>query len=932
LIRANRPLLYTMGARCLLVLCAAFAFFSLPVAPAFAVDCPECVPIQQELESARRSLQQHEKEQAIFEADYDANLKEQLESIEAEDEATRNFNRQIGTGGSSTDPSTGSTIEARAGADGVVTITTTHPDGRSVTATRDSKYMKKLREEISRQRKRRKALEKDAVGLKGALEDLEASIWREKSKIRSLEQALNQCLTLCRRHAAVTIDPASHIAVHVVAGSDPQAVINDYGLEGADVLPVPPSAGGGHLISAPKPGKDVVEQMENDPRCKEVDEDFCREFLPGSELIPHDKQPLMLAQADTGSVMQGVTSAGSGAPRGGTSVTLRPEDPPVDGADPGWSRADGQTPAFGVTGADGKYSLSVDDDTIVSPNIVIAASGWTTVTQSGSPPPTDTPAAPEGGTSEPTEEGEYTVDIQEIYVTGGKIGIGVDYGDLGGYGGYGGTTTFGGGGTVIGPDDGDDPRDTPAPPVYGEEVDEPERIGILLRLEDWEWIPAMNDVTWVAAKLYEPDPTRPGIWKPTDAAQRVMTVRFARRSNEPGQTMNYDLHFAPEDSPDLYLPQEAGLTCSGDPVGKGFFNECTTQSPHNEEDFAVRSIDFGGYSRMEVSCEGCVPLRAVYPYSFIGGYKPSDAWPDAIEAPVREHRLVRVPHDENNNNIADQHEIERHYAGIKADDDSETRPWGDGTMGDGYSAYQEYRGFMVGDSINHRRSDWFKKTLLVDNQTSFSLGKFRTASGLEVLEIPLGAHKKRQANYNNKFAHVTDQHCLVLLYEDLDGPPGKVSGFGPPKNVDKVMIDWSYGSGDTNDTVAHELGHAVGMQHHGNKLREDVEVHPHSNILSGVAHAYTHPGVTLCGKFLPATLELGQKGDQASGVENCIMRYRSSADIYQQSDGSFHCHRKGRPRLFFCESTSGTGQNSGGRMAGHASNGNCLGQMIVNDK
>ena len=499
-----------------------------------------------------------------------------------------------------------------------------------------------------------------------------------------------------------------------------------------------------------------------------------------------------------------------------------------------------------------------------------------------------------------------------------------------------GTRTRTGGGTGTGTgtrpddDDGDDPRDTPPPVIYGEEIDVDERVGILLRHDEWHWIPRLNGVTFVTAKIYVPDPSRPGIWVPSDSAARVITVKFVRRSNEPGQSMNYDLKFAPEDSPDIYLQKGGDTRCSDDPTGgKGFYGTCETLSAYNEKMFSVRSLDYGSYSRMEATCADCVPLKPIYPYSFIGGYRPGDSFPDAVEAPLVEERLTRVPHDENSNNIADQYELDKLWTG-PADDDTEKQPWGNGVVGDGYSAYQEYRGFMD-HNLNHKRSSWFKKTLLVDNSTGMSLSQFRNQSGLEVIEIFRDAHKNRVANYNNNFAHLHDQHCLILKRGDPGkGFAGRSYGFGPPKNVEKVVLATAYTS-DSNSTVAHELGHATGIRHHGDKSKKVIEVHPHSNILSGLVHTYTHAGVDLCGTFLPAKFDLGPKGDQASGFENCIMRYNYSKDIYQQSNDDFQCHIKGQARLLFCETSSGTGQNAGGRTAGNATVGDCKSQIIVND-
>jgi hypothetical protein len=115
---------------------------------------------------------------------------------------------------------------------------------------------------------------------------------------------------------------------------------------------------------------------------------------------------------------------------------------------------------------------------------------------------------------------------------------------------------------------GDDPRDAPGPTIYGEELED-DRVGILLVPSNSLWVPhpKHSDKTILHAKIYEPDTSRPGVWIPSDYKRRVITVRFDRRSNEPGMCMNADLPSDPQDSPDLFLFKDFmwGVECEDDP-------------------------------------------------------------------------------------------------------------------------------------------------------------------------------------------------------------------------------------------------------------------------------------------------------------------------------------------------------------------------------
>lgn len=478
--------------------------------------------------------------------------------------------------------------------------------------------------------------------------------------------------------------------------------------------------------------------------------------------------------------------------------------------------------------------------------------------------------------------------------------------------------------------EGDDPRDEPPPTVHGEEVEAP-RYGIVLRHDESRtWVPTYGDTTTVTARIYEPDPKRPGVWRPSAKLRRVIKVAFVSRSDEPGRSMNMELGKDPEASPDLFfMPGEH--KCYDDPIGTGYFGSCDTKAEVNEATFLIKSEDYGGYSRLEASCAGCARLVMV---------PPSDnSWPDAVEEPNPEKRHTRVPHDSNDNHIADPYPPERvEWKDPNVDDDP--NPTGDGTAGDGLSAYEEYRGFHIRGE-HHVRTDWNKKTLFVENRGNFpGIYTFSLVSGLEVYDITRDQHHMRIVNNQHgrlSKHHVTDQHALILKFGTAsagDGLLGYTSDFGPPKNVESVSVWPANHSGiyTVHDTVVHELGHAIGIRHHGDTGVWYETWHPPGTWRDYSPAHNVHTGPKLCGYNLPADVRFGHKHNQSSGVVDCYMRYEYHGRAFRQEDGSIDCIGVHPGSTLYCATASGTGFNAGDRAAGNATKGNCKSQIIINDK
>jgi hypothetical protein len=481
---------------------------------------------------------------------------------------------------------------------------------------------------------------------------------------------------------------------------------------------------------------------------------------------------------------------------------------------------------------------------------------------------------------------------------GGGIGITIDIGKLTGH------------------KDGDDPFDTPVdkpPVIYGHD-EPPYKLGILLE-RDPNWIPKADDVTEITAQLYKKAGTAD--WEPS-LVPLLIKFELEKRSYEPGDCMNH----GKGDDPDLWFDQDENppLHCYGKQASGAL-----TKRPVTSCSAWVSCGDWGAYGRIGAYSYGCVHLKKV-------GNK-------IIEV-TAEQAILTLPKDDNNNQIADHYE-DMQGQHPNATDDKDDYPNGNGTNGDGLSAYEEYRGFMVNGS--HIRTSWNMKDLFVYNEPKVVLPYFEIASGLVVHFINADEmDSNRVINFNHNRGYLGPQHGLHIAVDTLASGVGGNSPFGPPKNVPRVTLSAGHYDGHTAD---HEMGHAVGMHHHGDRawingnFYTTTTVYP-PTIGSRVKSFFGlgdgkifGPGPQLCDKDLPADFIIEtQKGIQTSGDDLCIMRYHYGPDTVYFVNGSWECvgNDPGN-RFIFCDSPAGTGINANGHAAGDATVGNCLGQMIVND-
>jgi hypothetical protein len=332
----------------------------------------------------------------------------------------------------------------------------------------------------------------------------------------------------------------------------------------------------------------------------------------------------------------------------------------------------------------------------------------------------------------------------------------------------------------------------------------------------------------------------------------------------------------------------------------------------------------------------------------------------------------------------DQHGV----SNLADDDDSENDPVGDTFKGDGLSLYEEYRGFMVGDTWTPGAPK--KKDVFVINEMRGHPGVvagvklFERLTSLEVHDLLRDNQVQADGRINfsrTSAPHVVDQHAIrieagewVLFGNTAARVTGNVGTPGTAKTV-SVPPDLALAAGGAYmaSTVAHEMLHACNVYHHGERDRRmrwfyrpgEGQIYE-----EGFAAGAGHPvpitvkrengRVIAPSVFFPPgeteqTIWLGMKHGQHSGAEQCVMRYDTALAYPSSRDPIVRYLTEGEPvGTQICRSPAGTGVNASGRSpesryetAATAPNGgfnadgthqvindrgNCVGQIRVNDK
>lgn len=309
---------------------------------------------------------------------------------------------------------------------------------------------------------------------------------------------------------------------------------------------------------------------------------------------------------------------------------------------------------------------------------------------------------------------------------------------------------------------------------------------------------------------------------PQVKAQRII-FELSDTSREPGVTMNFPLGKAASNAPDLkFAPSPGDSSHPPLELSEDAQRAETVPGEHTQARAAVVSFDWGGWSTLKVFAELPDGRR-------ISGHLGGGAGPSEIPLPKRTQ----------GSRIADSWKA---TVGVSApdDDDSEPVPGGGPALGDGFTLFEEYRGFRANGrhvAGNPTRIDFFVRDYIgPDAQPGIDL--FARLTGAEVHTPLTDAEFDREVRVMNanhdQGAHRVDQHGVGIATKlGQDGavtllskakvrgrpsitiginvqPRGALTGVTTSENVPLSDLVFAY-----DRAVAHELLHTVGAEHHG---------------------------------------------------------------------------------------------------------------------
>ena len=428
------------------------------------------------------------------------------------------------------------------------------------------------------------------------------------------------------------------------------------------------------------------------------------------------------------------------------------------------------------------------------------------------------------------------------------------------------------------------------------------------------------------------------------------------------------------------------------------FGEVETVKVSSAATVTVTAMDYGAYGHLHAYFKG-----------ICGGWMPVTIKWD--KPPASGHQRppgVTIPMDDNGNLIADRMEEKNNgltqwaYAGDPGSDNDDNPA--SKFAGDGLTIFEEYRGFMVksgadcskpADVADHIRTDPSVKDIFIhadDPDMEKLLPIFESVSLLAVHRIcpqQYLSDAKRQVNFTLHAASEAyrvegqaitlplPQHGLHLVNEKLpDGTLGH-SHYGPPGRVDFVGVDKNQvlKFPDTvvmlAKTIFHELGHGVGIHHHG-----DTNLRGPIVILNCVTNNYPADSEMVAGSVNSKSAckfdTVAVRGGENSGNQECPMKYYGwkwyvpqSAALTAAPGGAVNFQSRGNPDepllgyvlvdnatqqpaslmsyptplehpgiLSFSDTKKGTGINAlpgDENRAGDATTGFCATQIHVND-
>jgi hypothetical protein len=269
-------------------------------------------------------------------------------------------------------------------------------------------------------------------------------------------------------------------------------------------------------------------------------------------------------------------------------------------------------------------------------------------------------------------------------------------------------------------------------------------------------------------------------WTPdgSDRGKKEIILSFIEVSHEPGICMNFPVipnSPVPIHPPDLFFDRdkndsgwklfknsETNLTCpkkiliaDDNPTHDKHYLTIWSKNLVNSLEAYIRIEDYGAFGKLKAEAHGCIS------------------------------HTITIPNDKDGNDIPDG--LAQNGSGAKAYNDNDNDPVGNGYKGDGFTNYQEYRGFIryqapVGGipDRKHERTDINKKDIFVANKEglALSLDYFKN-TGLNVWEIHEDDFFKKSTFIGLKIGGATEhpieinfnrcrneKHCPTTAAED----------------------------------------------------------------------------------------------------------------------------------------------------------------------